>query len=28
MDRLGITTAFSLDRDFLQYGFRVLGLDE
>ncbi len=28
MERLGITTAFTFDRHFAQYGFAVLGLDE
>ena len=28
MDRFGITTAFTFDRHFAQYGFTVLGLDE
>ena len=27
MERLGITTAFTFDRHFAQYGFAVLGLD-
>ena len=28
MERFGITTAFTFDRHFAQYGFTVLGLDE
>ncbi len=28
MERLGISTAFTFDRHFAQYGFAVLGLDE
>jgi predicted nucleic acid-binding protein len=28
MERLGITTAFTFDRHFAQFGFTVLGLDE
>jgi predicted nucleic acid-binding protein len=28
MERLGITTAFTFDRHFAQYGFMVLGLGE
>ena len=28
MERFGITTAFTFDRHFAQYGFAVLGLDE
>jgi predicted nucleic acid-binding protein len=28
MERLGITTVFTFDRHFAQYGFTVLGLDE
>lgn len=28
MERFGITTAFTFDRHFAQYGFTVLGLDQ
>ena len=28
MERFGISTAFTFDRHFMQYGFTVLGLDE
>lgn len=28
MERIGITTAFTFDRHFAQYGFTILGLDE
>jgi predicted nucleic acid-binding protein len=28
MERMNITTAFTVDRHFIQHGFRVLGLEE